>query len=112
MSSFLSTPPVNELTQFCQRWKIHELAVFGSALRNDFSPSSDVDILVTFAPDADWGLLDHVRMELELQTLMNRKVDLMTKRALERSSNWVLRSEILRTAQILFSEQRTIYATG
>ena len=111
MSNFLSTPPANELTQFCQRWKIHELAVFGSALRNDFSHNSDVDILVTFAPDADWGLLDHVRMELELQTLMNRKVDLITKRALESSSNWVLRNEILRTAQILFSERRVIHAT-
>jgi predicted nucleotidyltransferase len=99
-----------EIGDFCKRWKIRELALFGSALRDDFRPDSDLDILVTFAPDADWGLLDHIQMQLELQRLFQRDVDLISKRALERSTNWVRREEILKTAQILFSEGAT-YAT-
>ncbi len=50
--------PRNEIARFCQRWKIREMALFGSVLRDDFSPDSDIDILVTFADDAKWGLLD------------------------------------------------------
>jgi predicted nucleotidyltransferase len=97
--------PTNEIAEFCQRWKIQELALFGSALRDDFHPDSDVDILVAFAPDADWGLLEHVQMELELECLFGREVDLVSKRALERSENWLLRQEILNGAQILFSAE-------
>ena len=99
------TLTTNEIARFCNRWKIRELALFGSALREDFHPDSDLDILVTFAPDADWGLLDHVQMQLELEKLSQRSVDLISKRALERSTNWVRREEILKTAQILYSEE-------
>ena len=112
MHDFVATLPTNEIARFCQRWKIHELAVFGSALRDDFSPESDVDIVVTFAPDADWGLLDHVKMQQELQGLLHRNVDLITKRALERSQNWLRRREILQTARLLFSAPEVAYATG
>src|SRR3970040_222928 len=111
MSNFSSTLPITEVTKFCQRWKIQELALFGSALRDDFRPDSDVDILVTFTADADWGLLDHVKMQQELQILLRRAVDLITNRALERSRNWLRRSEILKTAQTLFPEGKTAYAT-
>ena len=97
------TLTTNEIARFCNRWKIRELALFGSALREDFHPDSDLDILVTFAPDADWGLLDHVQMQLELEKLSQRSVDLISKRALEHSANWVRREEILKTAQILYS---------
>lgn len=99
-----------ELAEFCKRWSICELALFGSALRDDFRPDSDLDILVTYAPDADWSLLDHLQMQLELQHLFQRDVDLISKRALEHSTNWVRREEILQTAQILFSEEAA-YAT-
>lgn len=102
--------PSVEISNFCKRWKIHELALFGSALRGDFQSESDIDLLVTFAPDADWGLLDHVQMQLELEKLFGRSVDLISKRALERSTNWVRREEILKTAQILYSEE-TSYVT-
>ena len=61
------TIPPDQIVQFCQKWSIRELALFGSALRDDFRPDSDVDIMVTFTPDADWGLLDHIQMQLELQ---------------------------------------------
>ncbi len=103
MSNFAATIPMNEIAEFCRRWKIRELALFGSALRDDFGPDSDLDILVTFAADAEWGLLDHVQMQQELQTLLQRSVDLISKRAVERSPNWLRRQEILNTAYILFS---------
>ncbi len=99
-----------EIAAFCRRWKIRELALFGSALRDDFCPDSDLDLVVTFAPDADWGLLDHVQMQLELEKLFGRRVDLISKRALERTTNWVRREEILQTARILYSEEAS-YAT-
>jgi uncharacterized protein len=101
------TLATNEITKFCKRWRIRELALFGSALRDDFRANSDLDILVTFAPDADWGLLDHIQMQLELEKLSQRRVDLISKRALERSANWMRREEILQTAQILYSEEVT-----
>jgi predicted nucleotidyltransferase len=95
--------PINreKIAAFCQRWKIAELAVFGSALRDDFRPDSDVDVLVTFASDAQWGLLDHVRMEDELSQIIGRKVDLVSRRAIEQSPTWIIRKSILGTAESL-----------
>jgi uncharacterized protein len=58
--------PQKEISDFCQRWQISEFALFGSVLRDDFGPDSDLDVLVTFAPEADWSLFDHLRMEEEL----------------------------------------------
>jgi uncharacterized protein len=98
--------PMRELAGFCRRWKISELTLFGSALREDFGPDSDLDILVTFAPDADWGLFDHVKMEQELQALLGRDVDLISRRAVERSENWIRRREILGTAQVVYSRPK------
>ncbi len=92
----------HQLADFCQRWMVSELALFGSALRDDFRPESDVDILVSFAPGAEWSLLDHLRMQEELSELLGRKVDLVSKRAIERSGNWVRRSAILQSAQVLY----------
>jgi predicted nucleotidyltransferase len=57
------------LTDFCMRWRINELALFGSALREDFGPESDLDILVTFESGSEWGLLDHVNMEQQLSKM-------------------------------------------
>jgi predicted nucleotidyltransferase len=93
--------PTEAITQFCRRWKIRELALFGSVLRADFGPDSDVDVLVTFADDAHWGLLAHVQMQQELATILRRPIDLMSKRALEQSPNWIRRDAILKTAQVL-----------
>jgi predicted nucleotidyltransferase len=91
-----------QIADFCRRWQISELALFGSALRDDFGPDSDLDVLVTFAPGARWGLLDGVRMEQELARLLGRKVDLLSKRAVESSPNWILRREILGTAEVIY----------
>lgn len=93
-----------EIDRFCQRWQITELALFGSALRDDFGPASDVDVLVTFAPEANWGLLDHVQMEQELADLMGKEVDLLTKKSVEMSRNWRLKQEILNSSQVIFQK--------
>lgn len=90
------------MADFCRRWHIHEVALFGSALREDFNPDSDLDILITFAPEADWSLLDHLRMEQELENFLDRKVDLITKRAVEQSHNAMRRREILDTAEVIY----------
>ena len=91
-----------QLAGFCRRWKIRRLALFGSVLRDDFGPESDLDVLVTFAPDAQWSLLDLVRMEGELSEVLQRPVDLLTERAVEQSPNWILRHEILSTAEVVY----------
>ncbi len=88
---------------FCQQWKIAELAFFGSVLRDDFQPDSDVDVLVTSTPDAEWSLLDHVAMEEEFSTILGRKVGLVSRRAIERSSNWIRRKAILETAELYYA---------
>ncbi len=90
--------PEESLREFSRRWHIREIALFGSVLRDDFRPDSDLDIMVTFAPDVIWGLLDHLRMEQELAEMLNRKIDLFTRRAVEQSPNRFRRQEILNTA--------------
>lgn len=96
------TLPQNEIADFCHRWKINQFALFGSVLRNDFGPASDLDILVTFAPEADWSLFDHVRMQEELNHLLQRKIDLLSWRAVEQSHNELRCREILNTAQVIY----------
>jgi uncharacterized protein len=97
--------PSNKIAAFCKRWKVVEFALFGSAVRDDFSQQSDIDVLVTFAPQSEWGLFDHIQMKLELKKLFGREVDLITRRALEQSHNTLLRSEILSTAKVYYSER-------
>src|SRR5437867_1652265 len=94
------------VADFCRRWKIVELSLFGSVLRDDFRPDSDVDVLVAFDPTADWTLLDHARMEEELSTLLGRKVDMVTRPAIERSSNWIRRRAILSSAEPVYHVPR------
>jgi len=91
----------DKIADFCRRWKITELALFGSVLREDFRPDSDLDVLVTFSPDAEWSLLDHIQMQEELGSLFGREVDLVSRRAIEQSENWIRRREILSTAQAI-----------
>jgi predicted nucleotidyltransferase len=90
------------LTNFCEKWKISELSVFGSILRDDFNANSDVDLLVTFYPQAKITLFDLETIEMELKKLFLRDVDLVSKRAIERSHNWIRRQNILGNAQIIY----------
>ncbi len=92
-----------KIAEFCRRWKITELALFGSALRDDFRPGSDIDLLVTFAPGAEWSLFDHVAMEEELSVILGRKVDLVSRPTIERSSNWIRRKAILESAKRFYA---------
>jgi predicted nucleotidyltransferase len=95
--------PVDLLAAFCRRWKIVELSLFGSALREDFRDDSDIDLLARFAPEARWSLLDHARMERELAEMLGREVDLVSRTAVETSPNWIRRREILSSARALYA---------
>ena len=89
----------DKVAEFCRRWKITEFAFFGSVLREDFQPDSDIDVLVSFASDAEWSLFDHIAMEEELSAILSRKVNLVSRRAVERSGNWIRREAILSGAE-------------
>jgi predicted nucleotidyltransferase len=93
----------NRINQFCQKWNVTEFALFGSAVRQDFGLSSDVDVLVTLAPDAHTTLFDLVGMENELEEIFGRKVDLVSRRGLEASRNYIRRKAILSSAQVLYA---------
>lgn len=95
--------PHARIADFCQRWQITEFALFGSALRDDFRPDSDIDVLVTFAPETAWSLLDHVTMQDELETIFGRKVDLLNRRGVERSRNYLRRQAILDSAEVVYA---------
>jgi uncharacterized protein len=90
------------LEEFCRQWKIVKLELFGSVLRDDFNDGSDIDMLVTYAPGAHWGLFGHVGIEEELSRLVGRKVDLITREAVEMSRNQNRRNTILGSAVTLY----------
>jgi len=92
------------VSAFCQRWHIERLDVFGSVLRDDFSPDSDIDFLVVFAPDAPWTLFDEVKMHEELEAIVGRRVDIVSRHAVEQSPNWIRRKAILETAEPVYVE--------
>ena len=87
---------------FCRKWQIAELSLFGSVLRDDFGPESDVDVLVTFAPGSHRTMSDLAQMEEELQTLFGRAVDLVERSSVERSHNYIRRREVLRHIEKLY----------
>ncbi|MBV8518702.1 MAG: nucleotidyltransferase family protein [Acidobacteria bacterium] len=91
----------DKLRDFCRKWKITEFALFGSAVREDFRPDSDVDVMVSFAEDAEWSLLHMVDMKAELERMFGRDVDLLTRYGVERSLNRYRRDSILNSAVLL-----------
>lgn len=95
---------------FCQRWQIEEFYLFGSVLRDDFRPDSDVDVLVTFAPDAKLSLLDLVELQHQLSVLFGRAVDAIERQTIEASPNWIRRNEILNTATVLYGTRQRLSA--
>jgi predicted nucleotidyltransferase len=86
------------LEAYCRKWKIVRLEIFGSIHREDFRTDSDVDVLVTFAPDAHWGLMSIGRVERELGEMIGRPVDLVLRQGIEQSPNYIRRRHILETA--------------
>jgi predicted nucleotidyltransferase len=97
--------PEAEIRRFCHRWQITELSLFGSVLREDFRPDSDIDVLVTFDPGTRWSLFDIVHMEEDLKTILGREVDLVERKAVERSENYIRRKRIL-------SSLKPVYVAG
>ena len=93
----------HQIAAFCHRWDIIEFSLFGSVLRDDFRPHSDVDILVTFALDAHRTLFDMVHMQEQLQKMFKRKVDLVSRRGIEASRNAIRRHAILSSAEVVYA---------
>ncbi|MEX2015568.1 MAG: nucleotidyltransferase domain-containing protein [Candidatus Hydrogenedentales bacterium] len=88
------------LANFCKKWRVAELALFGSVLRDDFRDDSDVDVLVTLGPDAVLDLFDWMDMRDELQTILGRPVDMVEKSGLR---NPYRREEILTTSKTIYA---------
>jgi uncharacterized protein len=92
--------PQDRIAEFCRRWQVKELAVFGSALGDDFRPDSDVDVLVVFQDDAKWSLFDIMSAEEELARIFGRKVDLVEKQAVR---NPFRRHHILNHREVIYA---------
>jgi predicted nucleotidyltransferase len=99
-----------QLQAFCQKAKITELCLFGSILRDDFRPDSDLDILVTFTPSNNMSLLQFVDLEYQLKDLLRRDVDLIEKSVVEKDFNWIRRQEILNNYQVIYESQSILSA--
>ncbi len=81
--------------EFCRKWKIKELCIFGSILRDDYRPDSDIDLLADYEQDAEWDLFDHMEMEEDLGQIVGRSVDVLDRIGVETCRNRFLKSEIL-----------------
>lgn len=97
--------PIAKIAQFCERWQVTEFALFGSVLRDDFRPDSDIDVMVQFHAEAHPTFSTLDQMEAELKTIFRREVDLITRAGIETSRNYLRRQAILSSAYV-------IYATG
>ncbi len=94
--------PQDKIADFCRRCNIRSLSLFGSAVRGDFRQDSDVDVLVEFAEGADVGLFEIVSMEAELEGIIGRNVDLVTRNAVEQSRNYIRRKHILKDLEPIY----------
>ena len=95
--------PKEKIAEFCQKWEIKEFALFGSVLRDDFGPESDIDALVAFSEDSRHTLFDLVHMQEELEQIFGRKVDLVSRRGIESSRNYLRRNAILNSAEAIYA---------
>jgi predicted nucleotidyltransferase len=93
---------MNQIAAFCQRWHVTEFALFGSVLRDDFGPDSDIDVLVEFASEADL-LADREEMRDELQALFGRPVDVVYRWVIEHDMNYLIRKSILNSARVVYA---------
>ncbi|MFH1884044.1 MAG: nucleotidyltransferase domain-containing protein [Planctomycetota bacterium] len=94
--------PKEKIAAFCRRNHIRELALFGSALRRDFRPDSDVDMLVEFEPGQELGLMELVAMENELSEILGRKADMVERQAVERSENYIRKRYVLQSMEKVY----------
>ena len=92
-----------KISTFCQRWNITELALFGSGTGTDFDDASDIDLLVTFSPKSHITLFDMVHMQDELEEIFGRDVNLVSRRGIENSRNYLRRDAILSSLEIIYA---------
>jgi predicted nucleotidyltransferase len=92
--------PRKKIGEFCKRWSVMEFSVFGSVLRDDFRPDSDIDVLVSIDPNAQIGLFEIAQMQIELENIFKRSVDMIEKEGLRNPHR---RQEILSTAQVIYA---------
>ena len=97
--------PMDELKDFCERWRIKELAVFGSVLRDDFGTDSDVDFLYTFEEGAGWSLFDVVDMKDQLREIVGRRVDFVSRKGIESSHNPYRKNAILSLVEVVYASR-------
>ena len=100
--------PMDAIAQFCDRWQVTELALFGSVLRDDFRPDSDIDVIVKFQPEAHPRFSTLDQMEAELESILHREVDLITREGIETSRNYLRRQEILSSAQVIYAARSSV----
>ena len=94
--------PADGIAAFCKRWQVTEMALFGSVLRDDFGPESDIDVLVAFEDGARHTLFNMVEMEEELKAIFGREVDLTERVGIERSRNHLRRNAILQSVETIY----------
>ncbi len=95
----------NELLKICEERQIVELALFGSVLRDDFDNDSDIDLLVTFAQNAKISFFDLDDIENQFSLLFNRQVDVVTKKAIENSHNWIRKQNMLGNSKVIYEQK-------
>ena len=102
---------MDRIAEFCQRNHIRRLALYGSVLRDDFAPESDVDVLVEFDPGTRVGFA-FITVQDELSNLLGRRVDMSTFEGVEESRNWLLKAEILDSAEVVYEQSPSIVVEG
>jgi len=93
-----------KLKQFCKKWNIKELSLFGSAITDKFNNDSDIDILISFGKNSHYGLFELAEMKSELENIFGRQVDLVTRKSVESSSNYLRSKSILSNLKSLYAE--------
>ncbi|GMQ79853.1 MAG: nucleotidyltransferase family protein [Thermodesulfobacteriota bacterium] len=95
--------PKEKIAEFCKKWEIREFALFGSVFSEDFCSDSDIDVLVTFGENVKHTLFDLVNMENELEEIFGRKVDIISRRGIESSRNYLRKNAILNSAEAVYT---------
>lgn len=99
MTDLVAQLPMDEIAELCRRFHVSELAIFGSALREDFTPDSDIDLLVTYEPEARISLFKHLDLQDELARVVGREVDLISKRGLKPR----IRDSVIGSARVIYA---------
>lgn len=92
------------IAAFCKRWNVTEMSLFGSVLRDDFRPDSDIDVLITLKDEESYTFSGLMQMEAELKDIFHREIDLGLRHTVESDPNYIRRKAILNSAQVIYAE--------